>query len=173
MPAFFFFFLQPTAQLTATPDHFTHWARPGTEPATSSFLFGFVNHWATKGTPGCQLLTKNFTALCKNTVPGVPVVAQWLTNPTRNHEVTSSVPGLAHWVKGSGVKGSGIAVSYGVGCRRGSDPTLLWLWRRLVATAPIRSLACETPYAAGTAQEMAERQKKKKNTVPVLWGCTV
>ena len=25
---------------------------------------------------------------------GVPVVAQWLLNPTRNHEVVSSVPGL-------------------------------------------------------------------------------
>ena len=30
---------------------------------------------------------------------GVPVVAQWLTNPTWNHEVSSSVPGLAQWVK--------------------------------------------------------------------------
>ena len=29
---------------------------------------------------------------------GVPVVAQWLTNPTRNHEVAGSVPALAHWV---------------------------------------------------------------------------
>ena len=26
---------------------------------------------------------------------GVPVVAQWLTNPTRNHEVAGSIPGLA------------------------------------------------------------------------------
>ena len=30
---------------------------------------------------------------------GVPVVAQWVTNPTRNHEVVGSVPGLAQWVK--------------------------------------------------------------------------
>ena len=29
-----------------------------------------------------------------------PVVAQWLMNPTRNHEVESSIPGLAQWVKG-------------------------------------------------------------------------
>ena len=26
---------------------------------------------------------------------GVPVVVQWLTNPTRNHEVAGSVPALA------------------------------------------------------------------------------
>ena len=32
-------------------------------------------------------------------VIGVPVVAQWLTNPTRNHEVAGSVPALAQWVK--------------------------------------------------------------------------
>ena len=30
---------------------------------------------------------------------GVPVVAQWLTNPTRNHEVAGSVPALAQWVQ--------------------------------------------------------------------------
>ena len=29
---------------------------------------------------------------------GVPFVVQWLTNPTRNHEVAGSVPGLAQWV---------------------------------------------------------------------------
>ena len=83
---------------------------------------------------------------------GVPFMAQWLTNPTRNHEVAGSVPALAQWVKGSGV-----AVSCGVGGRRGSDPAWLWLWRRLVATTPIGPLAWEPPYAAGAAQEMAKR----------------
>ena len=35
----------------------------------------------------------------KDTDSGVPVVAQWLTNPTRNHEVAGSSPSLAQWIK--------------------------------------------------------------------------
>ena len=31
--------------------------------------------------------------------PGVTVMEQWVTNPTRNQEVVSSIPGLTPWVK--------------------------------------------------------------------------
>ena len=40
---------------------------------------------------------------------------------------------------------------------------------RLAATALIRPLAWEPPYAAGAAQEMAKRQKKKKKPVSATW----
>ena len=37
--------------------------------------------------------------MVKNSNMGVPVVAQWLMNPARNHEVVGSIPSLAQWVK--------------------------------------------------------------------------
>ena len=79
----------------------------------------------------------------KYTWPGVPCGGTAETNPTRNHEVA------------------------------GSDPALLWLWRRPAATAPIGPLAWEPPCAAGAAQEIAKttttttKDKKKKKVLKI------
>ena len=77
-------------------------------------------------------------SLVRNFGEGVPVLAQWLRNPTRKHEVASSIPGLTQWVK---------------------DPALLWLWCRLAAVTLIGPLAWEPPYAMDAA---LNRQKDKK-----------
>ena len=72
---------------------------------------------------------------------GVSVVVQWLTHPTRNHEVAGSILGLTQWVK---------------------DPLLLWLWCRPVSTAPISPLAWEPPYAVSVAIEKTKKKKKRR-----------
>jgi len=59
-------------------------------------------------------------------------------------------------------------MSCAVGCRRGSDPALLWLWCRPAATALIRPLAWEPPHALGAAPEKPKTQKKKKERKRVL-----
>ena len=59
-------------------------------------------------------------------------------------------------------EGSGVAMSCGVGRRRSSDLALLWLWHRPVATAPIKPLAWEPPYATGAALKRTKDKKKKK-----------
>ena len=52
-------------------------------------------------------------------------------------------------------------MSCGVGHRRGLDAMLLWLWYRLVATAPIQPQAWEPPY---TTSVVLKRQQNKTKT---------
>ena len=62
-------------------------------------------------------------------------------------------------------EGSAVALSRGVGHRRGLNLALLWLWRRPAATAPMRPLAWDPPYAVGATL------KKKKKTQG--WGASL
>ena len=56
-----------------------------------------------------------------------------------------------------------------MGRRRGSDPSLLWIWCRPAATALIGPLAWKSPHAVGVALEMAKR-KKKGSSVAANYG---
>ena len=65
-------------------------------------------------------------------------MAQCLTNLTSIHEVAGSIPGLRIWH-----------------CRE--------LWRRPAATAQIRPLPWDRPYASGAALKRQKDKKKKKS----------
>ena len=58
-------------------------------------------------------------------------------------------------------------MSCGVVHRCSSDPSLLWLWCRPAAAAPIRPLAWELPYALSVALE------EKVYVLKMLLVCTI
>ena len=58
--------------------------------------------------------------------------------------------------------GSDIATSWEVGHRCSSDSVQLWLWHRPVASALIRPLAWELPYAEGAAIKKKKKERKKE-----------
>ena len=57
-------------------------------------------------------------------------------------------------------------MSCGVGHRGGLDPELLWLWRRLAATATNRPLAWEPSHAVDVA--LKDKRKNKKKIIPLF-----
>ena len=99
--------------------------------------------------------------LLKYILPGVPTVVQrkWI----RLVYMRMQIRFLALF---SGL-GSSAAVSCGVSRRCGLDLALLWLWHRPAATAQIRPLAWELPYALGAALK-GQKTKKNKNKVQLL-----
>ena len=60
----------------------------------------------------------------------------------------------------------------GAGCRRSSDPALLWLWCRLAAIALIGPLAWELPCAMGVALKKQNKTKKKEQPKMHIWNTT-
>ena len=58
-------------------------------------------------------------------------------------------------------------MSCGIVCRSGSDPTLLWC--RMAATALIRPLAWELPYAIGVSPPPQKKLQVDPNNRALLW----
>ena len=47
----------------------------------------------------CFLRSQDHSCKFKDSFFGVPIMAQWVTNLTRNHEAAGLTPGLAQWAK--------------------------------------------------------------------------
>ena len=92
----------------------------------------------------------------KNTIVVVPIVAQWKQIQLETMRL---------WVRSLATL-SGLRIWHccELWCRsrHGSDPALLWLWCRLAAVAPIRSLAWKPPYAVGVALKSKTKNPKQK-----------
>ena len=94
-------------------------------------------------------------------------MAQQVKNSTSIHEDVSSIPGLAHWVKRSG-----IAESCGVGHRCSLDLLLQRLWHRQVALAPLSlGTSIYVDVALKRPKKRRRRRKKKERVKLLITSC--
>ena len=104
-----------------------------------------------------------FHVKMKSSTLGVPVVTQWLTNPTGNHGVVGSIPGLAQWVRDPGLPRAVVWVA-----DMARIPALLWLWHRPVAVAPIWDPWPGNLHMPWEWPKKWQKDKKKKKRKAIL-----
>ena len=85
---------------------------------------------------------------------GVPIVAQWIKNPSSIHEDSGSIPGLGQWVKGLALSKAAVQ---------------MWL-RSQVAVAVVQAARGSSNSSAGLGTSICQRcspkkLKKNKNTL--------
>ena len=92
-------------------------------------------------------------------------MAQWLMNPTRNHEVEGSIPDLAQWVNNLALLCALVQVADAAQilscCGSGVGQ-----WLQLQLDPQPGNL----PYAAGAAQEMAKKKKMAQFALLALYA---
>ena len=62
-------------------------------------LFFSHCHWTSFSWIQSSCFLNPYNPHSKNSTSGVPVMVQWLTNPSRNHKVVGLIAALAQWIK--------------------------------------------------------------------------
>ena len=102
------------------------------KPETSKEIESLIKNLLMVKSPGPDGLSSEFYQTFKEEL-GVPVMAQWLVNPTSIHEVVGSIPGLGGlrirrccelWCRLQSRLGSRFAVAVVLASSCSSDPTL-------------------------------------------------
>ena len=127
----------PTLHIYPTPAFFLLMLHNALWSSVASLFIVYISRIRNSLTRGdhvhfCPPLSPPYLSVYNRTRLGGPIVAQRKQTP-----LVSMRMQVHPWPHSMG-EGSSVAVSSGVGCRCGWDPTLLWLQCRLVATALIQ-----------------------------------
>ena len=96
----------------------------------------------------------------KNPLPRSSHWSSAVMDMTSIHEDSGSTPGPTQWVKGPTLSG---LRSCSVGHTCGLDPSLLWLWCRWAAAAPIPPLAWGTSISRGFSPKKTRKEPLSKS----------